>query len=128
MPTGIYKRTKYHRKRISDALKKIGHKPPTLTGKDSSNWKGGKIFRSGYIYILKPEHPNSGKQGYIAEHRLVMEKHLGRFLNKKETIHHIDGNQSNNILENLKLFATRGKHTKYGHPEVAQNNSILNKR
>ena len=37
-------------------------------------WNGGKIKRTGYWYINQPEHPFSGKQGYIAEHRLVMEK------------------------------------------------------
>ena len=82
------------------------------TGEKSSNWKGGKIFRGKYIYIKKPEHPNSGKQGYIAEHRLVMEKHLGRYLTKKEVVHHINEIRDDNRIENLKVFKNNGKHLK----------------
>jgi len=51
------------------------------------------------------------------EHRLVMEKHLGRILTKKEVVHHIDGNKSNNELDNLMLFPTKSIHTKY-HFEI----------
>lgn len=37
------------------------------------------------------------------EHTDVMEKHLGRELNKYEVIHHIDGNKLNNNIDNLFL-------------------------
>ena len=47
------------------------------------------------------------------EHRLVFEKHLGRPLDSKEVVHHIDGNKSNNKLSNLMLFPTKSAHTKY---------------
>jgi hypothetical protein len=46
----------------------------------------------------------------IAEHRLVMEAHLGRKLNKGEIVHHIDGNRMNNDLSNLKLCASVKEH------------------
>ena len=38
-------------------------------------------------------------------HRAVMEKHLGRKLNKDEIVHHIDGNKFNNDLSNLMLLS-----------------------
>lgn len=44
-------------------------------------------------------------------HRLIMEKHLGRKLSKKEIVHHIDGNRQNNSLGNLEVL-TRSEHSK----------------
>lgn len=66
------------------------------------NWIGHTI-KSGYRQIYSPDHPNTTKDNYVAEHRLIMEKHLGRYLNKNEIIHHVDGNRLNNKLENLVL-------------------------
>jgi len=69
-----------------------------LRGKDSPNWKGGReVTKEGYIVIWL-----SRKQK-ILEHRLVMQQHLGRQLSHKEVVHHINGNNSDNRLENLKL-------------------------
>lgn len=89
--------------------------------------KTSPIMRSGYVYIKTWGHPFCGKQGYVAEHRLVMEKHIGRFLNPEETVHHVDGDKTNNSIENLELFATRGEHTKHAHPEVRVKSSISHK-
>lgn len=47
------------------------------------------------------------------EHRLIFEKHLGRKLTKEEIVHHIDGDKSNNDINNLMLFPTKSVHTKY---------------
>ena len=38
------------------------------------------------------------------EHRIVMERLIGRFLNESEVVHHINHNRSDNRIENLKLM------------------------
>lgn len=72
------------------------------------NWKGGKyIDNHGYVVVrLYPDDPffsmaNTGC--YVLEHRYIMAQHLGRCLEKTETVHHIDGNRQNNAIDNLQL-------------------------
>jgi len=84
-------------------------------GKDNPNWKGGKHEDSkGYVYIYNPEHPNAHKRGYVLEHRLVMEKKLGRYLTKEEEVHHNKGKQDN-LPEDLRLFKSKSEHQQYEH-------------
>ncbi len=55
----------------------------------------------------------------IAEHILVVEKFIGRFLTPEERIHHLDENKSNNKIENLMLFENNSKHISF-HSKVTQ--------
>jgi hypothetical protein len=79
------------------------------------NWKNGRLISRGYVYLRKPNHPNANKAGYVAEHRLAMEKFLGRYLNKNEVVHHKDGNRGNNIIDNLEVLDTNREHFKNFH-------------
>ena len=74
-------------------------------GEKNSNWKGGKIKRPpwGYIYIRDFRHPNRSKDNYVAEHRLVMEQFLGRYLTLEEQVHHKNKVKDDNRIENLEL-------------------------
>jgi len=66
---------------------------------------GGTITFQGY-----KAHRVNGK--YILEHRLIMEKHIGRKLKRNEVVHHKDENKLNNNLDNLVLM-TKKEHDAY---------------
>lgn len=72
---------------------------------------------NGYVHILSPHHPFKDVRNYVPEHRLVMEKALGRFLKKEEVVHHINGIENDNRIENLALCATQSDHIKRYHPK-----------
>jgi hypothetical protein len=75
------------------------------------DWKHGEKMMKGYLYRRTPSHPNKLKHGgYVAVHRLVMEKKLGRYLLKTEVVDHRDGNIENNHPDNLRVFASNGEH------------------
>jgi uncharacterized protein (DUF1330 family) len=82
-------------------------------GENNSCWKGGKIIYNGYYYIYLPNHHSQKLSNYVAEHRVIMEKYLGRNLKSEEKVHHIDGNKLNNCIKNLKLFSNESKHQKF---------------
>lgn len=74
-------------------------------GQLGPSWSGGRVHDAGgYVDIYMPEHPRADKHCYIAEHVLVMEKHLGRYLKTGENIHHKNGVRDDNRLDNLELW------------------------
>jgi hypothetical protein len=140
MPAGIYVRTEEHKRSISKGLKgrpnrghfKKGNHPPTEfkkgrhyspttefkkgqnTRSKNVNWKGGRRKdSSGYVLILKPDHPFAMRNGCVFEHRLTIERHLGRYLEVREEVHHIDGIIDDNRIENLHLFPSHSEHQKF---------------
>lgn len=91
-------------------------------GKYNPFWHGGKTYsKKGYVYIRKPDHPNANPRGYVAEHRLIMEEELGRYLNLSEVIHHKNGIRDDNRVENLELFINHSEHMKTEHTNLISN-------
>lgn len=90
---------------------KSGHFFRSVRGSTHHNWKGGRLIDgSSYIRILEPDNPHANRHGYVLEHRLLMEKHIGRYLDPKEVVHHINGNKQDNRIENLQLMKNLSEH------------------
>ena len=70
---------------------------------------GSYITEYGYRVIFTRGHPRARK-GYVFEHILVMEKHLGRYISRNEYIHHKDHNRLNNNIDNLVLCSSIKEH------------------
>lgn len=65
------------------------------------NWKGGsyteKATKRNLILHERPEAVNK----YLADHRLIASKHIGRYLKRQEPILHLNGNKKDKRPENL---------------------------
>lgn len=79
---------------------------------------GRRIDHDGYVLVSAPEnHPfarlsKNRRTGIMYEHRLLMEKKIGRYLTPDEVVDHIDGLRLHNSLDNLRLFLNNSEHLK----------------
>ena len=96
------------------------------SGSKHYNWKGGrKTHSEGYVWIHSPKHPFRDKHNYVLEHRLIMEKYLGRYLTKDEDVHHKNGIKDDNRIENLQLL-THAEHTRLTNKRDFSNRICFN--
>ena len=98
------------------------------SGQNNPHWKGGKTEAGGYILVRMPEHPKARSNGYYPEHRLVMEKKIGRVLKREEQVHHLNQVKTDNRPENLVLVsAIEHGHIHWSSPEARIKKSLVTK-
>lgn len=147
MPKGIYDRTKWRkarcgfqkghitsnttRRKISKKLRgqvpwNKDKKLPHLSGKNAGHWKGGRRKTSnGYIIVLKPKHPFPNyPDGCVYEHRLVIEKQIGRYLHRWEVSHHI-AKRDDNRPKKLMAFNNHSAHKRFERGGEVQPEEII---
>lgn len=104
------------------------HMSEAKAGSRNPNWGGGRHKNFlGYVLVKIPGHIASNAQGYVFEHRLVMEECLGRHLDSNEEVHHINGVRDDNRPENLQLFPSKGAHQTF-HNKLKRNMAEIGKR
>lgn len=100
-------------------------------GQRLSNYTGRYVSAyHGYAFVDVPEHPYANK-GYVAEHRIVVERHLREndptsellvaigenlYLSPEIVVHHINGVKDDNRLENLAPM-TNQEHVRLHHDQ-----------
>lgn len=97
---------KWHFEKNSKIPKYIcGHNPETQFKKNNKiSFKTGECYQNGYICSYAPDHPNKNANNQVRRARLVMEKHIGRYLEKHEHVHHINKITTDDRIENLMLL------------------------
>lgn len=119
--------SKKFRQKISNVCKQkgIGKWMKYKTGKNANNWQGGKRSDGyGYILLYNPSHPFSDKDKYVREHRIVIEKVIGRYLKPYEEVHHI-GKTNDNRPNMLMAFISHSAHKRFEQGGIVKPEEII---
>lgn len=94
------------------AKMRAAHNPQHAKGADAINWKGGRVIdKNGYVLLYMPEHPHA-VGNYVLEHRLIVERRIGRYLLPGEEVHHDNEQRDDNRDENLIGPMSKSQHAR----------------
>lgn len=120
-----------HRKAKMEYMKGNKNHQYGLKGDKNASWKSDKkVTNYGYIKVRCLDHPFKDCDGFVFEHRLIVEKYLlndensieikgKKYLSPKYVVHHKDFNRKNNDLSNLEVM-TLQEHTSL-HSKLRRN-------
>lgn len=72
-----------------------------------AHYQHKEYMENGYVVRYQNGY---NKKGNVKVHRAVMEAHIGRRLSEDEIVHHIDGDKTNNSIDNL-VIMSRSEHS-----------------
>jgi len=111
------KKTDAHRRRIAEGQRRAW----ATTRKRAPE---GSTHTSADGYVIE-KRIRSDVVKWLPQHRLVMEEAIGRPLTRREVVHHIDGDRSNNSLENLHLCSSRSEHNRVHNSQDAALRTLM---
>jgi len=84
------------------------------------------VTSKGYRQVQLPSHPRSDSCGRVLEHIVVWERESGTSVPDGCCVHHLNGNKSDNRIENLCLMVF-GAHTIFHHSGTTQSEACKQK-
>lgn len=91
---------------INGHISRVRNSMAGRAGSLNPNFRGGRyIDPQGYVLVLNPDRMERNGSKYVFEHRLVMERALGRKLFADEHVHHRNHDRTDNRIENLELLS-----------------------
>ena len=117
----------YGKYQTEESCQKISNNHADFKGENNPNFKGGRIKNSqGYVLIYSPDHPNKDKNNNVRESRLIVEFQIGRYLDPKWVVHHINGIKDDNRPKNLMCFLSKSAHQRFHrNPENVKPEEII---
>lgn len=89
---------------------------------------GESYDKDGYVFVSSCfTHPFKDRYNQVRKHRLVMEKHLGRYLTPLEVVHHKNRDRADNSIANLELCNNSADHHRMHHGQENKRNLSINK-
>lgn len=100
--------------------------PCKQLGENNPSWKNARIKTpQGYIKIFDAAHRDKNGRHAVYEHRLIIERQIGRYLHRWESVHHINKIKADNRPNNLMAFKNHGTHTKYERGKRVNSSNII---